>query len=48
MINKICFRIGGRDFRDLTTAGLIQNFQSLLKEGETSRFSKEEQTRICW
>ncbi|XP_063986761.1 vacuolar protein sorting-associated protein 53 homolog isoform X2 [Diachasmimorpha longicaudata] len=36
-----------RDFRDLSTAGLIQNFQSFLKEGETTRFSKEEQARIC-
>lgn len=36
-----------RDFRDLSTAGLIQNFQSFLKEGETTRFSKEEQSRIC-
>lgn len=37
-----------RDFRDLSTAGLIQNFQSFLKEGENTRFSKEEQSRICW
>lgn len=36
-----------RDFRDLSTAGLIQNFQSFLKEGENIRFSKEEQSRIC-
>ncbi|KAF7990155.1 hypothetical protein HCN44_009890 [Aphidius gifuensis] len=36
-----------RDFRDLSTAGLIQNFQSFLKEGEITRFSKEEQSRIC-
>ncbi|XP_057335223.1 vacuolar protein sorting-associated protein 53 homolog [Microplitis mediator] len=36
-----------RDFRDLSTAGLIQNFQSFLKEGESTRFSKEEQSRIC-
>ncbi|XP_033212020.1 vacuolar protein sorting-associated protein 53 homolog isoform X2 [Belonocnema kinseyi] len=36
-----------RDFRDLSTAGLIQNFQSFLKEGENTRFSKEEQSRIC-
>ncbi|KAK0081657.1 hypothetical protein PV325_011819 [Microctonus aethiopoides] len=36
-----------RDFRDLSTAGLIQNFQSFLKEGDSTRFSKEEQSRIC-
>ncbi|XP_011299307.1 vacuolar protein sorting-associated protein 53 homolog [Fopius arisanus] len=36
-----------RDFRDLSTAGFIQNFQSFLKEGEITRFSKEEQSRIC-
>ncbi|XP_034947406.1 vacuolar protein sorting-associated protein 53 homolog [Chelonus insularis] len=36
-----------RDFRDLSTAGLIQNFQSFLKEGENTRFNKEEQSRIC-
>lgn len=54
------YRIGGsvgiatsmssitRDFRDLSTSGFIQNFQSFLKEGESTRFSKEEQSRICW
>ncbi|XP_046604385.1 vacuolar protein sorting-associated protein 53 homolog isoform X1 [Neodiprion virginianus] len=36
-----------RDLRDLSTAGLIQNFQSFLKEGESTRFNKEEQSRIC-
>ncbi|XP_001600124.2 vacuolar protein sorting-associated protein 53 homolog [Nasonia vitripennis] len=37
-----------REFRDLSTSGFIQNFQSFLKEGESgSRFSKEEQARIC-
>ncbi|KZC09263.1 PREDICTED: vacuolar protein sorting-associated protein 53 homolog [Dufourea novaeangliae] len=36
-----------RDFRDLSTSGFIQNFQSFLKEGENTRFSKEEQSRIC-
>ncbi|XP_012253433.2 vacuolar protein sorting-associated protein 53 homolog [Athalia rosae] len=36
-----------RDLRDLSTAGLIQNFQSFLKEGEATRFNKEEQSRIC-
>ncbi|CAK9805194.1 Vacuolar protein sorting-associated protein 53 homolog [Anthophora plagiata] len=36
-----------RDFRDLSTSGFIQNFQSFLKEGESTRFSKEEQSRIC-
>ncbi|XP_014210535.1 vacuolar protein sorting-associated protein 53 homolog [Copidosoma floridanum] len=36
-----------REFRDLSTSGFIQNFQSFLKEGESSRFNKEEQARIC-
>ncbi|KOX69808.1 Vacuolar protein sorting-associated protein 53 like protein [Melipona quadrifasciata] len=36
-----------RDFRDLSTSGFIQNFQSFLKEGESTRFNKEEQSRIC-
>ncbi|CAB0032556.1 unnamed protein product [Trichogramma brassicae] len=36
-----------RDFRDLSTSGFIQNFQSFLKEGESSKFNKEEQARIC-
>ncbi|EFN69602.1 Vacuolar protein sorting-associated protein 53-like protein [Camponotus floridanus] len=36
-----------RDFRDLSTSGFIQNFQSFLKEGEIARFNKEEQSRIC-
>lgn len=59
-INYILYRIGGnagigtsmsnitRDFRDLSTSGFIQNFQSFLKEGEIARFNKEEQSRICW
>lgn len=36
-----------RDFQNLSTSGFIQNFQSFLKEGETAKFSKEEQSRIC-
>lgn len=36
-----------RDFRDLSTSGFIQNFQNFLKEGENTKFSKEEQARIC-
>ncbi|XP_049767266.1 vacuolar protein sorting-associated protein 53 homolog [Schistocerca cancellata] len=41
-----------RDLRDLSsaglsTAGLIQNFQSLLKEGEVTRYTPEEQARVC-
>ncbi|XP_058806703.1 vacuolar protein sorting-associated protein 53 homolog [Phymastichus coffea] len=36
-----------REFRDLSTSGFIQNFSSFLKEGETSKFSREEQARIC-
>lgn len=31
----------------MSTSGLIQNFSSLLKEGETTRFSKDEQKKIC-
>ncbi|KAG1693746.1 Vacuolar protein sorting-associated protein 53 [Nymphon striatum] len=30
-----------------STTGLMQNFQSLLKEGEVTRFTQEEQCRIC-
>jgi hypothetical protein len=43
-----------RELRDLSTAGaagLIQNFQSLLKEGDlsssTNKYSKEDIARIC-
>ncbi|CAG7834968.1 unnamed protein product [Allacma fusca] len=35
-----------RDLRDLNTSGFIQNFQSLLKEGESVRFSRQELYRI--
>lgn len=39
-----------RDLRDLSTTGLIQNFQSLLKEGDsqTVRFSRQELYKISW
>ncbi|CAM1308632.1 VPS53 (predicted), partial [Pycnogonum litorale] len=30
-----------------TSTGIMQNFQSLLKEGEVTRFTQEEQCRIC-
>ncbi|XP_067145474.1 vacuolar protein sorting-associated protein 53 homolog isoform X2 [Centruroides vittatus] len=30
-----------------SSAGIIQNFQSLLKEGEVTRFTSSEQCRIC-
>ncbi|XP_021916800.1 vacuolar protein sorting-associated protein 53 homolog [Zootermopsis nevadensis] len=36
-----------RDLRDLSTSGLIQNFHSLLKEGEVTRYTREEQARVC-
>ncbi|GJQ81321.1 hypothetical protein Trydic_g20533 [Trypoxylus dichotomus] len=36
-----------RDLQKISTSGLIQNFSSLLKEGEITRFTKEEQMRIC-
>lgn len=31
----------------MSTSGLIQNFSSLLKEGEAPRFTKDEQKKIC-
>ncbi|XP_057660392.1 vacuolar protein sorting-associated protein 53 homolog isoform X2 [Diorhabda carinulata] len=37
-----------KDLQKISTSGLIQNFSSLLKEGELTRFSKEEQTKICY
>lgn len=37
-----------RELRDLNTSGLIHNFQSFLKEGESVRFSRNELYRICW
>ncbi|KAJ8950783.1 hypothetical protein NQ318_011277 [Aromia moschata] len=36
-----------KDLQKISTSGLIQNFSSLLKEGEVTRFTKDEQTRIC-
>ncbi|CAL8137366.1 unnamed protein product [Orchesella dallaii] len=36
-----------RELRDLNTTGLIQNFQSLLKEGEAVRFTSHELYRIA-
>ncbi|XP_071057217.1 vacuolar protein sorting-associated protein 53 homolog [Onthophagus taurus] len=36
-----------RDLQKISTSGLIQNFQSLLKEGESVRFTKDERMRIC-
>lgn len=36
-----------RDFQKMSTSGLIQNFSSLLKEGETVRFTSDEIKRIC-
>lgn len=36
-----------RDLRDLSTSGFIQNFHSLLKEGEVTRYTHEEQARVC-
>ncbi|ODN04977.1 Vacuolar protein sorting-associated protein 53 [Orchesella cincta] len=36
-----------RELRDLNTTGLIQNFQSLLKEGEAVRFTSNELYRIA-
>ncbi|XP_060532808.1 vacuolar protein sorting-associated protein 53 homolog isoform X2 [Cylas formicarius] len=36
-----------KDLQKMSTTGLIQNFSSLLKEGETTRFTRDEQTKIC-
>ncbi|XP_066261170.1 vacuolar protein sorting-associated protein 53 homolog isoform X1 [Euwallacea similis] len=36
-----------KDLQKMSTSGIIQNFSSLLKEGEVVRFTKEEQTKIC-
>ncbi|KAH1011665.1 hypothetical protein HUJ04_000987 [Dendroctonus ponderosae] len=36
-----------KDLQKMSTSGLIQNFSSLLKEGDIIRFTKEEQTKIC-
>lgn len=36
-----------RELRDLNTTGLIQNFQSFLKEGEATRFTSHELYRIA-
>nr|CAI5860964.1 unnamed protein product [Callosobruchus analis] len=36
-----------KDLQKISTSGLIHNFSSLLKEGEVTRFTKEEQTKIC-
>jgi len=38
-----------KDLKDFSqaTSGLIQNFSSLLKEGETVRFSDQDQVMIC-
>ncbi|XP_063216912.1 vacuolar protein sorting-associated protein 53 homolog isoform X2 [Bacillus rossius redtenbacheri] len=33
--------------RDLSTSGIMQNFQSFLKEGEVTRYTGEEQSRVC-
>lgn len=36
-----------RDLQKISTSGLIQNFSSLLKEGEITRYTKDELTKIC-
>ncbi len=36
-----------KDLKDFSTSGLIQNFQSLLKEGETIRLTDDEKVLIC-
>ncbi|XP_018333798.1 vacuolar protein sorting-associated protein 53 homolog [Agrilus planipennis] len=36
-----------RDLQKMSTSGLIQNFSSLLKEGEVIRFSNDEVKKIC-
>lgn len=36
-----------RDLQKMSTSGLIHNFSSLLKEGEITRFTKDELVKIC-
>lgn len=36
-----------RDFQKISTAGLISNFSSLLKEGDMPKLTKDEQIKIC-
>lgn len=36
-----------RDLQKMTTSGIIQNFSSLLKDGEVVRFNKDELGKIC-
>ncbi|XP_045467113.1 vacuolar protein sorting-associated protein 53 homolog [Harmonia axyridis] len=36
-----------RDIQKMSTSGLIQNFSSLLKEGDAVKLTKEEQSKIC-
>lgn len=36
-----------RDIQKMSTSGLIQNFSSLLKEGDAVKLSREEQGKIC-
>lgn len=36
-----------RDLQKMSTSGLIQNFSSLLREGESVKFTREEQKKIC-
>ncbi|KAF5285219.1 hypothetical protein FQR65_LT13334 [Abscondita terminalis] len=36
-----------RDLQKMSTSGLIQNFSSLLKEGEITRFTNDEVKKIC-
>ncbi len=36
-----------RELKDFSTAGLLQNFQSLLKEGDAVRLSDDEKVQVC-
>ena len=36
-----------KDLKDFSTQGLIQNFQSLLREGDTVRISPDERVFLC-
>ncbi|XP_044261324.1 vacuolar protein sorting-associated protein 53 homolog [Tribolium madens] len=36
-----------RDLQKISTSGIIHNFSSLLKEGEITRFTKDELAKIC-
>ena len=36
-----------RELKDFSTSGLLQNFQSLLKEGDALRLTDDEKVLVC-